>query len=90
MYECAPRVLLKGQGEDGRGDDRCGEVQRRGGGEHAAETVQPIKIAGLLSMCMMTRIAAALAKARPALLLIAPWKLLLKFIKDESESQNDS
>ena len=38
VYECAPRVLFKGHGEDGRGDDSCGEVQRRGGGEHAAET----------------------------------------------------
>ena len=38
LYECAPRVLFKGHGEDGRGDDRCGEMQRRGGGEHAAKT----------------------------------------------------
>ena len=38
MYECAPRVLFKGHGEDGMGDDSFGEVQRRGGGEHAADT----------------------------------------------------
>ena len=38
VYECAPRVLFKGHGEDGREDDSCGEVQRGGGGEHAAET----------------------------------------------------
>ena len=38
-YECAPRVLFKGHGEDGRGDDSCSEVQRRGdAGEHAVET----------------------------------------------------
>jgi hypothetical protein len=38
VYECALRVLFKGCGDDGRGDDSCGKVQRRGGGEHAAET----------------------------------------------------
>ena len=41
VEECALRVLFKGRGEHGRGDDSCGEVQtrqRRGGGEHAAET----------------------------------------------------
>jgi hypothetical protein len=38
LYECALRVLFKGHGEVGRGDDSCGEVQKRGGGEHAAET----------------------------------------------------
>ena len=38
VYECALRVLFKGHGEVGRGNDSCGEVQRRGGGEHAAET----------------------------------------------------
>ena len=38
VYECALRVLFKGRGEHGRGDDSCGEVQRRGGGEHVAET----------------------------------------------------
>ena len=38
MYERAPRVLFKGHGEAGMGDDSCGEVLRRGGGEHAAET----------------------------------------------------
>ena len=37
-YECAPHVLFKCHREVGRGDDSCGEVQRRGGGEHAAET----------------------------------------------------
>ena len=37
VYECALRVLFKSHGEDGRGDDSC-EVQRRGGGEQAAET----------------------------------------------------
>ena len=35
--ECALRVLFKGRGEHGRGDDSCGEVQRRGDGEHFAE-----------------------------------------------------
>ena len=55
VYECALRVLFKGDGEVGRGDDSCGEVQRRGGGEHAAET-NAQAIDGLLSMCMMTRI----------------------------------
>ena len=38
VYECAPCVLFKGHGEDGRGDVSCGEVQRRGGWEHAVET----------------------------------------------------
>ena len=37
VEECALRVLFKGHGEHGRGDDSCGEVQRRGGGEHVAE-----------------------------------------------------
>ena len=37
VYECALRVLFKGREEHGRADDSCGEVQRRGGGEHAAE-----------------------------------------------------
>ena len=32
------RALFKCHGEVERGDDSCGEVQRRGGGEHAAET----------------------------------------------------
>jgi hypothetical protein len=30
--------LLKGHREDGREDNICGKVQRRGGGEHATET----------------------------------------------------
>jgi hypothetical protein len=30
VYECALRVLFKGRGDDGRGDDSCGEVQSRG------------------------------------------------------------
>ena len=41
VEECALRILFKGRGDDGRGDDSCGEVQRRGGpgGEHVtAET----------------------------------------------------
>ena len=39
VHECALRALFKGHGNDGRGDDSCArEVQRRGGGEHAAET----------------------------------------------------
>ena len=38
MYECALCVLFKGHREDGRGDDSCGEVQRRGDGELAGET----------------------------------------------------
>jgi hypothetical protein len=38
VEECALRVLFKGRGEHGRGDDSCGEVQRRGDGEHVAET----------------------------------------------------
>jgi hypothetical protein len=38
VYACALYVSFKGRGDDGRGDDSCGEVQRRGGGEHAAET----------------------------------------------------
>ena len=37
VEECALRILFKGRGEHGRGDDSCGEVQRRGGGEHVAE-----------------------------------------------------
>ena len=37
MYECALRVLIKDRGDVERGDDSDGEVQRRGGGEHAAE-----------------------------------------------------
>ena len=36
VEECALR-LFKGCGEHGRGDDSCGEVQRRGGEEHVAE-----------------------------------------------------
>ena len=32
VYECALRVLFKGHGEVWRGDDSCGEVQRREGG----------------------------------------------------------
>jgi hypothetical protein len=27
VYGCALRVLFKGRGEDGRGDDSCGVVQ---------------------------------------------------------------
>ena len=38
VYECSPRVLFMNHREDGRGDDSCGEVLRRGGWEHAAET----------------------------------------------------
>ena len=38
VYECVLHILFKGHGEFGRGDDSCGEVQRRGGGEHAAKT----------------------------------------------------
>ena len=36
---CTPpgRVLFKGHGEHGRGDDSCCEVHRRGGREHVAE-----------------------------------------------------
>ena len=30
VYECALRVLFKGSGEDGRGDDSCGEMQSLG------------------------------------------------------------
>ena len=41
VEECALRVLIKSRGEHGRGDDHsshgCGEVQRRGGGEHVVE-----------------------------------------------------
>ena len=37
MYECAFLVLFKGSWEDGRGNDSCGEVQKRDGREHAAE-----------------------------------------------------
>ena len=54
VYECALRVLFKGRGNVGRGDDSDGhgEVHRpgRGGVEHAAEslrdecTVRPITI----------------------------------------------
>ena len=42
VYGCAPRVLFKGHGEDGRGDDSCGEVQRRGGGKHVAGTNEQV------------------------------------------------
>ena len=35
--ECALCVLFKSRGKDGRGDDSCSEVQRRGDGEHVAE-----------------------------------------------------
>ena len=31
-------AYYKGRWNDGRGDDSCAEVQRRGGGEHAAGT----------------------------------------------------
>ena len=37
VEECALRVLFKGRGEHGRGDDICGEVQRRGVEKHVAE-----------------------------------------------------
>ena len=37
VEECALLVLFKGRGEHGRGNDSCGEVQRRGGGGHVAE-----------------------------------------------------
>ena len=35
VEELALRVLFKGRGEHGRGDDSCGEVRR--GPEHVAE-----------------------------------------------------
>ena len=38
VHECALHVLFKGIREDGRGDDSCDKVQRRGGKEYAAET----------------------------------------------------
>ena len=34
VYECALRVLFKGHGEVGRGDDSCGEVQGNLGQKH--------------------------------------------------------
>ena len=42
MYasECALRVLIKGRGDDGRGDDSDGEVQRREGGDMAEIRLQ--------------------------------------------------
>ena len=37
MKECPLRVIFKGRGEHGKGDDSCGEVQRRRDGELVAE-----------------------------------------------------
>ena len=66
MFQQCINIQTKTLTESERGDDDKDEVQRRGGGEHAAEKnaqvdPQPLD-AGLRSMCMVTRIAAALAR----------------------------
>jgi hypothetical protein len=71
------RVLIKGLGDDGRGDQSDDEAQRRGGGEHADETnahVDPLLSRGSCQLQVHSVRGDAhscrLGKARPALLFI--------------------